>query len=228
MRQRDLKQRVGLVGRERNGRVALSRTTQDRAAPAVVGECRHVVTAQDVVDERDVFGRDELADVVEGVAPLIGTRVLGRHDEIDAERPTSDLVLDPGEIDLELLGRMGHGAEHTHPARFGHRGDDIATVREGEDRNVDAEHLGNGGLHGNVGLLRVPRAYGESTPCCHSAGSQIAGTERGVAVATVTERSDDAGCRSRDAPQPTGTSCSTQWLRTCSLTSRHDARVIMW
>ena len=147
MGERNLEQRVGLIGRERHGGVAAAGAAQYRAVLAVVGERRHVVAAQDVVDEGDVFGRDELADVVDGVAAFIGAGVLGGHDDVDAVRPAADLLLDPGEIDLELFRRVGHGAEHTHAAGFGHRGGDIAAVREREDRNVDAEHLGNSRLH---------------------------------------------------------------------------------
>ncbi len=53
------------------------------------------------------FRRDQLANVVDRMAALIGARVLGRQNEIDALRPPAQLVLDPDEINLQPL-RANH------------------------------------------------------------------------------------------------------------------------
>ena len=68
--------------------------------------------------------------------------VLRRHDDVDAVRLAVDVLVDPVELDLELLGRERERAEHAEPAGLAHRGDDVAAVAEGEDRELDPEHLG--------------------------------------------------------------------------------------
>ncbi len=90
---------------------------------------------------------DQRFDVVERVTAVLVARVLGRNDQIDAVGAVADLRFDPGEVDLELLGRMGDGAEHADPTGLGHCGHDITTVAEREDRELDAQHLGSGSLH---------------------------------------------------------------------------------
>jgi hypothetical protein len=123
-----------------------------RPRPIALGQRRHVVAAQDVVDERLVLGGDQLADVVHREPALVGARVLRGHDQVDAVGAVADLVLDPREVDLELLLRVRDGAEHAEPAGLGDGRHHVAAVGEGEDGNVDAEHVGDRGLHG-IGQL---------------------------------------------------------------------------
>jgi hypothetical protein len=140
----DLELRTGRVGRERRG---AARPPDAPAGLAVGRHLGHVVAAQDVVDELPGLGRDELDDVVERVAAARVAGVAGGDDEVDAVGPVADLVLDPAQVDLELLGRVGDGAEHAQPTGLRHRGDDVAAVGEGEDRQVDGEQVGDGGAH---------------------------------------------------------------------------------
>ncbi len=116
-------------------------------ALVVGGQVGDVVATEDVVDERDVLGRDQRPDVVERELRGIGAGVLGRHDQIDSVGAVADLLLDPVEVDLELALRVGHRAEDAHPARLRHRRHDVTTVAEGEDRHIDAEHVGDRSLH---------------------------------------------------------------------------------
>ena len=143
--ERDLEIGVLRLGRHRCRRVAS--TSSDTPAALVVGECRHAVALEDVVDVGLVLGGDQVANLADVEAALVGTGVLRRHDQIDTEGAVTDLVLDPLEIDLELLWRMGNCAEHTETTRFGDGGNDVAAVSEREDRNVDPEHVGHRGLH---------------------------------------------------------------------------------
>ena len=148
MGQGDLELRTGRGGRERGGTAAGALEATAAGRLVVVGrELGHLVAAEDVVDELLVLGGDELADVVDRVAAVLVAGVLGRHDEVDAVGPVADLVLDPGEVDLELLGRVGHRAEHAEPAGLRDGGDDVAAVGEGEDRELDVEQVGDGGAH---------------------------------------------------------------------------------
>ena len=146
MRKCDLEQRPGLVGREWHGTIAATAPAENATAFACV-QRGYVVAAQDVVDELDVCGRDEAADVVERVAATVGARVLGGHDEVDAVRQVAHFGFDPSEVDFELLGRVRDCAKHTHAAGSGDRGDNISTMCKRQDRNVDAKHLGNRCLH---------------------------------------------------------------------------------
>ena len=71
-----------------------------------------------------------------------GSCDLGRHDEVDAVGLAVDVLVDPLQLDLELLGREVQGAEDAHPAGPADRGDDVAAVAEGEDREFQAEVAG--------------------------------------------------------------------------------------
>jgi hypothetical protein len=109
------------------------------------------VVGEDLVDVVPVL----LADVL----PQLGTDVAGvgeagvaidgldRHHHVDAVGAAVDVLVDPLELQLELLGREGQRAEHPHATRVGHRGHDVATVAEGEDRVLDPEHLGQAVPH---------------------------------------------------------------------------------
>jgi len=143
--ERDLKIGVLRLGRHRCRSVAS--TSSDAPAALVVGKCRHAVALEDVVDVSLVLGGDQLANLADVETAFVGAGVFGRHDQVDAKGAVTDLVLDPLEIDLELLRRMGNRTEHAEATRFGDGGDDVATVGEREDRNVDPEHVGHRGLH---------------------------------------------------------------------------------
>src|SRR6266540_1445643 len=78
---------------------------------------------------------------------LSGAGVLLRHHDVDAVRLAVDVLVDPVELDLELVVRERQRAEHAETARLADGGHDVAAVAEREDRQVDAEHLARAGLH---------------------------------------------------------------------------------
>ena len=80
-------------------------------------------------------------------ATFFGADEFARHQQVDSEGAALRLLADPGEIDVELLGRVGHGTEHAETAGIGDRGDHVTAVRESEDREVDSEQRGDSGLH---------------------------------------------------------------------------------
>src|SRR5262249_61877579 len=65
------------------------------------------------------------------------------HHAGGAVRLAVGVLVDPGEPDVELVGRVGEGAEDPEAAGPAHGGDDVAAVREGEDRELDPELLGD-------------------------------------------------------------------------------------
>ena len=134
----------------------------------VVGPAEHTVPAlalrerrqleafHQLVDVLPVRGVDHRADLLHDVVGRGAVHVdrLLRHHRVDAVRLAVDVLVDPVELDLELLGAEADGAEHAEPAGLAHRGDDVAAVREREDRVLDPEHVTQWGSHG-VGLLWV-------------------------------------------------------------------------
>ena len=59
----------------------------------------------------------------------------------------ADVVVDPVELDLELLRGEADRAEHSEAARLADRDHDIAAVRECEDRELDIEVVADGRVH---------------------------------------------------------------------------------
>jgi hypothetical protein len=49
------------------------------------------------------------------------------------------VLVDPVELDGELLGREADGTEHAEPAGIADGGDDVAAMGEGEDRELDPQ-----------------------------------------------------------------------------------------
>ena len=125
-------------------RAGLERLAPSPDVDAVVGEDLVDVVPVVLADHRPQL-RADVRDVVDaGVA----IRRLHRHHHVDAVRLAAHVLVDPVQLELELVGREGERAEHAHAAGVGDRGDDVAAVREGEDRELDAEHLGETVLHG--------------------------------------------------------------------------------
>ena len=78
---------------------------------------------------------------------LARARIRRGHHHVDAVGLSVDVVVDPVELDVELLGREGQCTEHAEPAGAAHGGDDVAAVAEGEDRQVDAERVADARVH---------------------------------------------------------------------------------
>ena len=150
--QRDLQLRAGRVGRERR-HVAETPEGRERVRAIVVGQWRYVVAGQDLVHEVGVRGRNELADVVERESAVGTTGEAGRDDHVHAVGLVADLGLDPFQVDLEALRRVGHRSQHSHATGFGHRGHYVAAVAEGDNGELDAQHFGDPGPH--IRLLSV-------------------------------------------------------------------------
>ena len=90
------------------------------------------------------------------VAELLGGQVrvhalvfIGDHD-VDPVRMVADVLVDPLELDLEFLRGEADRPQHTETAGLAHRDDDIAAVRERENRKLDAEFVADGSVHAYV------------------------------------------------------------------------------
>ena len=92
-----------------------------------------------------------------GSSSLHALVLAGDHD-VDAVGLVADVLVDPVELDLELLGREADGAEHAEAAGLADGGDDVAAVGEGEDRELDAELVAEGGVHVGQSLRETGRS----------------------------------------------------------------------
>ena len=81
------------------------------------------------------------------VWPAALADVFGRHGEVHAVGPAVDVLVDPGELHLEPFGLVRERPEHPEPAGVGDGGDDVATVAEGEDRELHAEAIADRCTH---------------------------------------------------------------------------------
>ncbi len=114
----------------------------------VVGHPRHAVLGEEPLDEVAVLLGDQLVQVLgRGLGPAALAHVLRRDDEVDAVGLAAAVLVDPAELDVELLGVEREHAEDAVPAGLGHGGDHVAAVREGEDRELDAEAVADGSAH---------------------------------------------------------------------------------
>ena len=125
-------------------------------APLVLGDLRDAVVGEDLEGELLVLGRHQAPDLgleLVGVH-LVHALVLGRDDDVDAVGPVADVLVDPGELHLELFGGEADGAEHADAAGVGDGGHHVPAVGEGEDGELDAQLLADLGVHGVAPLAR--------------------------------------------------------------------------
>src|SRR6185369_7021970 len=76
----------------------------------------------------------------------------GDHD-VDAVRLVADVLVDPVELDRELSRLEADRAEHAEASCLADGGDDVATVTEREDRELDAEPITERCAHGDLAVF---------------------------------------------------------------------------
>ena len=125
---------------------ALAGLTGQRRSPDAHLLDLDVVVGQQLVDEIAVLGGNAVGQLVEAEVLALAL-VFGRHDDVHAVGLAVDVLVDPAQFLLELVGPERHPAEHTQPTGVGHRGDDIAAMAEGEQRELDAVGVADRCLH---------------------------------------------------------------------------------
>ena len=118
-------------------------------APLRFGDLRHTVVGEDLEGELLVLRRYQSPDLgleLVGVH-LVHALVLGRNDDVDPVRLVADVLVDPSELHLELLGSEADGTEDADAPGVGDRGHDVAAVGEGEDGELDAQLAADFGVH---------------------------------------------------------------------------------
>ena len=116
-------------------------------ALSAFGQGRDVVLGQHLLDELPVLGRDQGLEGVEVERLTLAHELLG-HGEVDPVGLAATVLVDPGELDLELVRAEGQGAEHAVAARPADLGHDVSAMGEGKERELDAEAVTDLGAHG--------------------------------------------------------------------------------
>jgi hypothetical protein len=128
-------------------------------------ELRHAVFGEDLVREHPMLlgdGREQhLLELhrIDLALPL----VFARNDDVDAVRPIAHVLVDPVELDLELIGREADRAEDTEAPGPTNRSDDVAAVGERKNRQLDPEPLAE---------LRMHRSCLDQTLVCGQRGAR--------------------------------------------------------
>ena len=123
-----------------------------------VGE-GHAVVEEELAGELQVAGWDHLAEHFgEFIARHVGvhTLVLIRDHDVDAVGVVTNVLVDPVELDLELLRAEAHGAEDAEAAGLGHRHHHVAAVGEGEDGEFNTEFVANWRVHTAISTKEPP------------------------------------------------------------------------
>ncbi len=135
----------------RRFRVDVQTRGLDHAALEILGERWDLVTLQQLLDEIAVALGDHRVEVREvGLVAAALAHVLHGHDDVDAVGLAVDVLVDPVELDLELFGSEGERTQHSESTGAADRGNDVAAVREGEDRKFDVELVGDRCTHDGV------------------------------------------------------------------------------
>ena len=112
--------------------------------------CGHrwnVEAIEKLVEERLMFLGEELVEGFAVDTTFVGADELLWYEEVDAVWLSVGFGFDPRKVDVELLGAVCDGAEHTAPTGVGHCGDDVAAVAKGKDRQIDSNQVRGSRVH---------------------------------------------------------------------------------
>ena len=110
---------------------------------------RHAVIREDLVGKLAVLFRDggeQLLFELLGV-DLAHALVLAGNDDVDPVGLVTDVLVDPLELDFELVRWETHGAQHAEAAGTADRRHDVAAVTEGKDGELDPQLVTQFGTH---------------------------------------------------------------------------------
>ena len=134
----------------RTGHSAASPAASTTMIPTLAfGQARHAVGVQQLVGELPVAARNRRADQglkLLRVLLLLSLVPVG-DDDIDPIWLVSHVLVDPVELDLQLIGVKTHGAEHAETTAVGNRCHYVPAVGEREHRKVDTQFLRQCCLH---------------------------------------------------------------------------------
>ena len=111
---------------------------------------------EDVVDKCPALFWNEANKLLRRHALELLWGIRGEHD-VDAVRLVIHMIVDPAEHVLQVLNRIPRRSQCTHTARLTDGGHHVLTMREREDRCLQAKHLHRLRFHDYLLLLRCRR-----------------------------------------------------------------------
>src|SRR4051812_19996069 len=111
-------------------------TEQALRAIGTLRQLGHLVTIEQVGDEALVPIRHVLFQSLFAQVAQLFADVLHWNHSVDAVGLAADVLVDPGQLFLELLGTVGDRAEHTEATRATHRSHNVTAVTKGEYRKL--------------------------------------------------------------------------------------------
>jgi len=108
----------------------------------------HTVVGEDLAGERQMLLRHKrvqrLLEHFGGQVGRVHALVLVRDHDVDAVGVVTDVLVDPVQLDLQLLRSEAHRAEHPEATCLAHGDHDVTGVGEREDRELDVELVADG------------------------------------------------------------------------------------
>jgi len=125
------------------------RPAQKPSPLLVFGELGHAVVGEELRGEFAVLGGNRGLELLLELIRIELTHalVLLGDDGVDGVGLVADTLVDPSQLDLELLRRESHRAKHPHSPGLADGHHDVAAVGEREDRDIDPEKVTNLGSH---------------------------------------------------------------------------------
>jgi hypothetical protein len=110
---------------------------------------RDLVLLHQVVHELLVLRRDHVLQ-----RRKVAARDCGRHYDIDAVRLPVDVLVDPLQLDLQLLCAERQRTQHAHASGAADRRHHVAAVAERKDRELNPEFVRKSRFHHASSLVR--------------------------------------------------------------------------
>jgi SAM-dependent methyltransferase len=110
-----------------------------------------LVLGHEPADEGPVLLGDVLAqlglELLGGQVVDAHALVLGRDDQVDPVGPVTDVLVQPGQLGLQLVGLEADRPQDSQTSGVGHGRGHVAAVGESEDRELDPEAVADLGAH---------------------------------------------------------------------------------
>lgn len=130
----------------RSGRPLTCRESLADLSRLVLRQVGNAPGGQEVRNEPLVLHGDEFVDRYRGIIGT-GLEIFG-NENVDAIGASLNVLIDPLQFDLELFRGEGDGTQHTETTRSRDLDDDIAAMRERENRYLTTQSITDACAHG--------------------------------------------------------------------------------
>jgi hypothetical protein len=105
------------------------------------------VTVEQIVDPLAMSRCDHRLELLFRHVALVFADVFGRDDGVDPVWLAVDMLVDPLQLELQLLGAVGHRAQHPEATGSADGSHHVAAVAKGKDGEFDPQLFADFGLH---------------------------------------------------------------------------------